>query len=319
MWRYVVKRLLILIPVVICVAIVIFTLLYFTPGDPVQSMLGSNATAAAIEQKRAELGLDQPYIVQLGEFLRDLFLHGNLGNSYMDNTSVMAQMLSRLPRTTLIAVICILLQLGGGIPLGVTAATHQNKWPDKFCTLLAMFTVSMPAFWIALMLILIFSLKLDLLPSFGVGSWQCYILPCVALGISGVGQMARLTRSQMLEVIHADYCVTARAQGIPERTILYKHALPNALIPIITSTGTHFGAVLGGTVVIETVFSIPGVGMYIIDAISARDYPIVRGGVVVLAILFCLIMMLVDLCYAFVDPRIKAQYEQHKKAVKSNE
>jgi peptide/nickel transport system permease protein len=312
MWRYVVRRLLILIPVIICVAIVIFSLLYFTPGDPAEAVLGSNATQEQLDQKREELGLDQPYVVQLGRFLVQLFIHGDLGTSYMDGTSVMSQLLLRLPRTALIAVMVMLIQVVFGIPLGISAATHKDKWQDTFCILVAMVTTSFPGFWLALILVLFFSLKLNWLPSSGVTSWTCYILPCIAAGLSGIGQMGRMTRSQMLEVKNADYCVTARAQGISEHTILYRHALPNALIPIITSAGTHFGAALGGSIVIETVFAIPGVGTYIMDAINSRDYPVVRGGVVILAIMFCLVMLLVDLGYAFIDPRIKAQYEQKR-------
>lgn len=312
MWRYIIKRLLILIPVVICVAIVIFTLLYFTPGDPAESLLGPTATAEQLAEKRHQLGLDQPYAVQLWDFLSELFLHGNLGTAFMDGTKVMQQLLARMPRTIIIAVMVMLIQVVFGIPLGISAATHKDKWQDTFCTFIAMSTTSFPGFWIALLLILLFSLKLDLLPSSGVASWQSYILPCIAAGLSGIGQMGRLTRSQMLEVKNADYCVTARSQGISERTILYRHALPNAMIPIITSAGTHFGSALGGSIVIETVFAIPGVGTYVMDAISARDYPVVRGGVVVLAIMFCIVMLIVDLCYAFIDPRIKAQYEQKK-------
>ena len=309
MWRYVLKRLLVLIPVIICVAIVIFTLLYFTPGDPAEAILGSSATPEQLAEKRHQLGIDQPYVVQLGRFLVELFLHGNLGTSYIDATNVMSQLMLRLPRTAIIAVMVMLIQVVFGIPLGISAATHKNGWQDTVCIFIAMVTTSFPGFWLALILVLVFSLRLNLLPSSGVESWVSYILPCIAAGLSGIGQMGRLTRSQMLEVINADYCVTARAQGIGERTILYRHALPNALIPIITSAGTHFGSALGGSIVIETVFAIPGVGTFIMEAINARDYPVVRGGVVILALLFCLVMLLVDLGYAFIDPRIKAQYE----------
>lgn len=313
MWRYIIKRLLILIPVVICVAIVIFTLLYFTPGDPAEVLLGPGATAELLAQKRHELGLDQPFVTQLGTFLSQLFLHGDLGLSYTDGTSVMSQLMSRMPRTLIIAVMVMVIQVVVGIPLGMAAATHKDHWQDTFCILLAMFTTSFPAFWIALLMVLLFSLKLNLLPVAGVESWTGYILPCIAAGLHGIGQLARLTRSQMLEVLNADYTTTARSQGTAERKILYFHVLPNAMIPIITSIGTHFGSALGGSIVIENVFAIPGVGLYMMDAISNRDYPVVRGGVVILAFMFCLVMLIVDLCYAFIDPRIKAQYEQKRK------
>ena len=181
--------------------------------------------------------------------------------------------------------------------------------------------ISLPGFWVGMILILVFAVYIPILPSSGVEHWYSYILPCVANALMGVGSLTRMTRSQMLEVIRSDYVVTARAKGVPERTILYSHALPNALIPIVTFVGTHFGRALGGTVVIETLFGIPGVGYYITQAVRNRDYPIVRGGVTLLALLFCLVVLIVDIVYAFIDPRIKAQYEgsgkkKKKKAAK---
>lgn len=313
MWRYIIKRLLVTIPVLICIAIAVFTLLYFTPGDPAKMLLSSDATEEQLAEKRAQLGLDQPYIVQLGNFLVELFLHGNLGTSYQDGTPVMYQLMLRFPRTIYLALMTMILNVVIGIPLGMAAATHKNKFADYFCTTFAMLTSALPGFWIAMLFVLLFALQLGWFPAGGVDSWKGYVLPTICAGLGGIGQLGRMTRSQMLEVINADYCVTARSQGISENSILYKHALPNALIPIITSVGTHFANSLGGSVVIENVFTIPGVGQYMIEGLNARDYPVTRGGVVLLAALFCIIMLIVDLIYAFIDPRIKAQYSQKRK------
>jgi len=309
MIRYVIKRLLWMIPVIIAVAIIIFSIMYFVPGDPTSVLLPSNATQAQRQEVLNELGLNDPFIVQLGKFLYSMFIKFDMGNSYIFGTSVAAELGKRLPVTALIAIICCVAQTLIGIPVGVAAAVHQNSFLDRLVIFLAMLGQSLPQFWVALTLVIVFSLRLRWLPAFGIDSWQGYIMPCVAIVIAGFSMIARQTRSQMLEVIRSDFVVTARAKGIPERTIRYKYALPNALITVITGIGTHFGRALGGTVVVETIFSIPGVGMYLVDGINQRDYPVVRGSVVLLAILFSFIVLLTDLSYAFIDPRIKAVYE----------
>ncbi|MGM9607543.1 MAG: ABC transporter permease [Oscillospiraceae bacterium] len=321
MIKYVLKRLLQIIPVLLCVAIVIFTIMYFAPGDPVMLAIGDNYTPERYAEVAARMGLDKGYFGQLWDFLKSLFLHFDFGTSYILKTDIKTELFARLPRTALIAAVCCLLQVVIAIPLGITAATHQNGLVDRFCILLAMVGISLPGFWVGMILILVFAVYIPILPSSGVEHWYSYTLPCVANALMGVGSLTRMTRSQMLEVIRSDYVVTARAKGVPERTILYSHALPNALIPIVTFVGTHFGRALGGTVVIETLFGIPGVGYYITQAVRNRDYPIVRGGVTLLALLFCLVVLAVDIIYAFIDPRIKAQYEgsgkqRKKKAAK---
>lgn len=314
MWKYVVKRLLWMIPVLLGIAVVIFTIMYFCPGDPAAAILENSATPAAIEAKRVEMGLDRPYIVRLLDYLNQVFLHFDLGTSYFQNQSVMSGILYRLPYTVTIAVICMLLQILIGTPLGITAAVHQNGVADRICMVIALAGVSIPGFWLAMMLVLLFAVRLGWLPPYGVGGIQYFILPCIANAFAGIASQARQTRSSMLEVIRLDYIVTARAKGLSEREILYKHALPNALIPIITVVGNGMGMMLGGTVVIESVFSIPGIGMYTTSAINNRDYPVVMGGVLFLGALFSLIMLLVDVIYAYVDPRIKAQYEGQQKS-----
>ncbi len=310
MIRYVIKRLLQCIVVAVGVAVIIFTILYFTPGDPVSLNLEAGYTQEQYDALAARWGLDQPFHIQLFNFLKDLFLEFDMGTSYTTNKSVNAEFMARFPRTAFIAILCCILEVVIAVPLGTTAAVHQNSFADRLCMFIAMFSISLPNFWIAMMLMLLFSLRLNWLPSSGIGSWSSYILPCVANCLMGLGGMARQTRSQMLEVIRSDYVVTAKAKGINPKRILYVHALPNALIPVITSVGSHFGAALGGTVIIESVFSIPGVGYYMTQAIKDRDYPIIRSGTVVLALLFCLCMLVTDLGYAFIDPRIKAQYER---------
>jgi peptide/nickel transport system permease protein len=205
----------------------------------------------------------------------------------------------------------MLLQIVIGIPLGVTAAVHHNGFADRLCMFIALLGVSIPSFWLGLMLVRLFALNLGILPAYGVGGIQYFIMPCICNSFAGIATQARQTRSSMLDVIRSDYISTARAKGVSERDVIYKHALPNALIPVITVLGNGLANIFGGAVVIETVFSIPGIGMYMTSAIGNRDYPVVRGCVVLLAIVFSFVVLLVDLVYAFVDPRIRAQFEVH--------
>lgn len=298
-----------MIPVVLGIAILIFSIMYVCPGDPAASMLGPGATQVQIEAKREEMGLNDPYIVRLGSYLKQVFIDFDLGVSYFYGTPVIDGLLSRMQYTLIIACVSMLLQIVLGTPLGIMAATHQNGIADRVCMFIALLGVSVPGFWLALMMVVVFAVNLGWLPAYGVGGIQYYIMPCIANCFAGVATQARQTRSSMLEVIRSDYITTARAKGLPERSILLRHALPNALIPIITIVGNGMGMMLGGTVVIENVFSIPGIGSYMTSAINSRDYPIVMGGVLFLGILFSLIMLLVDIIYAFVDPRIKARYE----------
>ncbi len=320
MFRYILKRVLLVIPVLVGVAIIIFTLMYFVPGDPAQIILGENAAQVQVLELREQLGLNQPYVVRMGIFVKELFINGSFGNSYIYGTDVGTELASRFPKTLVLAIGSIGLAMILGIPLGIRAATHANKAEDRVSMFVSMIGVSMPNFWLALMLVLLFSLWLGWLPSSGSKGWEYFVLPIVANALGGVAGIARLTRSSMLEVIRADYVTTARAKGVAERDVINKHALPNALIPIITICGGRFGGMLGGTMVIETVFSIPGIGSYLIDSINNRDYTAVQGSVIYVAFTFSLVMVLVDLVYAYVDPRIKARYEgQHKKRMKKKE
>lgn len=318
MVRYVVNRLLWMIPIVLGVAVLVFTLMTFCPGNPEEMILGSNATEADYAAKRAELGLDDPYIVRLGSFLSNAFFHLDLGESWYTSVSIMDSIKERLPRTLTLTIVTLVISFGLGMPLGIFAAVNQNKWQDNLSMLIALLGVAIPNFWLALMLVLLFSVKLGWLPAMGIGGIQYYILPALSGCFGTLATCARQTRSSMLDVIRADYITTARSKGVPENMVIFKHALKNALIPIITIMGSAFGRLLGGMMIIETIFSIPGMGTYVIAAVTSRDYPIVQGGTLFLAISFSLCMLVVDLLYALVDPRIKAQYTSAKKVKKVN-
>ena len=309
MWKYVLKRLVMMVFVVLGVAVLIFSIMYFIPGSPAQIILGSTATQEQIDELTHEMGLDQPYLVQLGKYLSDTFLHGDLGNSYQSKRSVAEELMERFPRTLTIAALSILITALIGIPLGIVAATHQGKWQDYVAVVTSMVGISLPGFWLALILVSWLCVRHQLLPAYGIGSWKNYVLPVISNSVIGISMIARQCRVDVLEVIRSDYVTTARAKGVSNKKTIWKHVMPNALIPLITSLGTTFASSLGGTVVTESIFVIPGIGLYMTNAISSLDYPAVRGGVVVIAIAFSFVMLVVDLIYAFVDPRIKAQYE----------
>ncbi|MBC5688377.1 ABC transporter permease [Mediterraneibacter sp. NSJ-55] len=307
MGKYILKRILLMIPVIIGVIILVFTLMQIAPGDPAEVILGMTATDAQKEAMRQSLGLNDPYIVQLGRYMSDLFFHFDFGSSYITGVSVTVEMMERFPKTLIFAVSSMVLSLVIGIPLGVTAAVHQNSVADYGTMGLALVGTSLPGFWFALVLILFFSGKLGWLPAYGIGGIEYWIMPIISTAFAGITTMARQMRSGMLEVIHSDYITMAKAKGVKKRSVIYKHALPNALIPVITVASMSFGTSLGGTLIAETIFSIPGVGVYIVNAVNNRDYPVVQGGVIILAVTFSIIMLLCDLLIAAIDPRVKAQ------------
>ena len=317
MGKYITKRILWLIPVIVGVTFLIFTIMFFIPGDPVAIMLGSSATQAEIEQAREMLGLNGSYLHRFWNYASGVFLRFDLGTSFQYGTSVTADMLTRFPRTFTLAVASMLISICVGVPLGVIAATHQNTVSDRASMIVAMFGVSMPSFWLAILLVLLFSMKLGLLPSYGIGGLKFYILPAIANSFGGIAGFARQTRSSVLECIRADYVTTARAKGVSEKKVLMGHILPNSMIPIITYAGTQFSGLLGGAIVIENVFTIPGIGTYMVQAINYRDYGAVQGSVIFSAITFSVVMLIVDVIYAYVDPRIKAQYENKQRSTKN--
>lgn len=307
MWRYVTQRLLWLLVIMVCVAMVIFTIMWFVPGDPAQIMLGVGATAQDIQDMREILGLNEPFLTQLGNYLWDL-LHLDFGTSYTYKIPVIEEFALRLPRTLTLGMISIALNILIGIPLGITAATHRNTFQDQGLLVSAMVFISVPQFFLAQMLVILFSVELGWLPPFGIDSWKCWIMPILAGSLAGIAQIARQTRSAVLETIRADFVTTARAKGLEERKVIYKHMLPNALIPVVSDLGMQLAMVISGSVVIESVFSFPGIGTYLLTGIQARDYPVIRGCVLLLAIFSAAVILLVDLIYAYLDPRIKAQY-----------
>jgi len=308
MAKYILRRLLMTVFVVVCATIIVFLVISSIPGDPASLILGPNATTAQIEEKRHQLGLDLPIIEQLGKFLFSAFIKGDFGTSWYKGVDVFAEMMNRMPRTLTLALITLGLNVIIGIPLGTYCALHRNKWQDRVLVVCSMFLAALPQFWLAIMMIILFSLKLGWLPSFGIDSWLCYVLPVMSGVIAHFCILMRNTRANVLDVVYSDYVTTARAKGVKERDVTYKHILPNALIPILTSLGASLANSIGGSIVLERLFAFPGLGLYMSSAIGGRDYPIVRGCVIIIAAFTAIVMLLVDLSYAYVDPRVKAQF-----------
>jgi len=290
------------------VSFIVFTMLYLTPGDPARMMLGEQATEEALEELREDLGLNDHFVIQYGNWLRRIVFEGDFGTSFHTRRPVMDSISERFPATVQLAAAGVLVAVAIGIPLGIISAIKQNSIIDNAAMLFALIGVSMPVFWQALLLILLFAVHLDWLPAMGLTSFRHLILPALTLGTGGAAVIARMTRSTMLEVIRQDYIRTARAKGQVESLVTRRHALKNALIPIITVVGLQFGFLLGGAVITETAFTIPGVGRLLVDGINNRDFPVVQGGVLLIALTFSLVNLAVDILYAFVDPRIKSQY-----------
>lgn len=308
MYKYILKRLLLLIPVLLGVSLLVFTILSLTPGDPAQLILGESAPKEAVLKLREEMGLNDPFIFQYLRFVKNAIL-GDFGRSYTTGREVFGEIFSRFPNTFVLAITGMVISVCIGIPVGIISATRQYSFLDSFSMVLALLGVSMPVFWLGLMLILVFSVKLGLLPSGGFDGLTSIILPGLTLGVGSAAIITRMTRSSMLEVIRQDYIRTARAKGVAEKVVINRHALKNALIPIITVVGLQFGGLLGGAVLTESVYSWPGVGRLMVDAIRQKDTPTVLAAVVFLATVFSVVNLLVDVLYAYVDPRIKSQYK----------
>ncbi|WP_115271446.1 nickel ABC transporter permease [Fusobacterium necrogenes] len=308
MHKYVLKRILLLIPVLLGVSLLVFAIMSLTPGDPAQLILGENAPKEAVLKLREEMGLNDPFFIQYFRFVKNAIM-GDFGRSYTTGREVFGEIFARFPNTLILAVIGIIISVCIGIPIGIISATRQYSFLDSFSMVIALLGVSMPVFWLGLMLILTFSVKLGWLPSGGFDGLKSIILPAITLGVGSAAIITRMTRSSMLEVIRQDYIRTARAKGVAEKVVINKHALKNALIPIITVVGLQFGHLLGGAVLTESVYSWPGVGRLMVDAIRQKDTPTVLAAVVFLAAAFSVVNLLVDILYAYVDPRIKSQYK----------
>ena len=319
MAKYIARRLLMIIPVLLGAIIVVFTINFFSTTDPAMVKLGLAASdPVKLEAMRETMGLNRPYIVQLGEYLWNL-LHGDFGDSYVYSKTVWELIGSRIPNTLKIGLGAMVISVCIGIPLGLVAALHQNSALDYATTAFAVFMNAMPGFLVAVLLMIVFGLKLKVLPTSGADSWQSFILPIVAAGIGPICQDARMTRSSVLEIIRQDYIRTARAKGIAEGKVITKHVLKNSLIPILTMVGSGLGTCLAGSILVEMIFNIPGMGMLINSSIMQKDFITVQGCVVVCAVVVALANLLTDLAYAFVDPRIMAQYTggNKKKAKKA--
>lgn len=321
MWKYILKRIIMLIPVMLATIFVVYFIMDQSDVDPAKVMLGESATIESVANLREELGLDDPFLIRYARYVGDL-IRGDMGVSYTYKTSVADQIKDRLPNTFLLASCGVLFSIIIGIPIGVIAARKQYSIFDNVSMVFSLIGASAPAFWIGLLLVLIFSLQLRIFPASGMGKgfWgaaKSLVLPAVTIGMSGAAAAARTTRSSMLETIRQDYIDTARAKGTSEFVITFRHMLKNALIPVITTVGLHFGVLLGGSVLTETVFAWPGIGRFVIESIKTQDIPSVLGCVVTLAIMFTIVNLLVDILYAYVDPRIKSQYKSSRKAVKA--
>jgi peptide/nickel transport system permease protein/oligopeptide transport system permease protein len=304
MLQYVLKRLFSAIPVLFGISLLLFFMLRMLPGDPAQVLAGQMASQEDIKLIRHQLGLDRPIFVQYGLFLSRL-AKLDLGRSARTQSPVIKEIWARLPNTVLLAVAAITLACLFGIPAGIISATRPYTWIDYLFTSMALFGISMPVFWLGLMLIVIFSLVLHWLPAGGIGSWKHVILPSFTLAAFVVAFITRMTRASMIEALSQDYTTTARSKGLTEKVVIVKHALKNALIPIITVVGLQFGLLLGGAVLTETVFAWPGIGRLIVDSILARDYPVIQGTILIFGLLYILVNLFVDITYAFIDPRIR--------------
>jgi len=299
----VIRRLLLAVPVLIGVSILVFAIIRFIPGDPARAIAGVHASPEYIEQVRRELLLDEGLHVQYFVYMSNL-LRGDLGRSTFTRRPVTVELSERFPNTLVLAASAMFVASILGLSAGIISATKRYSLFDNFSMLAALIGVAAPVFWLGVMFQLLFSVNLGWLPSGGIGTWKHLVLPALTLGLATAALIARITRSSMLEVLGQDYITTARSKGLVERIVIYKHALKNALIPVVTVMGLQFGTLLGGAVLTETVFSWPGIGRLMVDSILARDYPVVQGAVLLLAVFFVMINLVVDVIYAFLDPRI---------------
>jgi peptide/nickel transport system permease protein len=312
MTAYILRRLVMLVPVILVVGVVVFALVHLTPGDPAAVILGDSATPEDIERLREQLGLNDPLPVQFVRWFGDVLLL-NFGESIFIGEPVTQALLDRVQPTLLLTIYALSIQVSIGIPAGVLAAIRYNSWLDRGLTVIAISGAAIPTFFLGIMLILFFAVRVRWLPSGGyvpltedpVQHVKAMIMPAIALGFSSAGLLARLVRSSMLDVLREDYVRTAWAKGLPERLVVVRHALRNALIPAITVVGASVGALLGGAVVTETVFTIPGMGRLVVQSIARRDYPIIQGAVMTIAMTYVLVNLLVDILYVYVDPRVR--------------
>lgn len=301
---YIAKRILQAIPVVLLVTLITFSLVHLMPGDPAAIMAGEDASRETVEMMRKAMGLDRPVHVQYWDWLSGVFV-GDLGTSLRDHRSVLPTIIQRIPATLNLVVASFIVSFVIGIPIGIISSIKQNTFIDGFARVFALLGISLPNFWLGLMLMFLFSHTLQVLPASGGGTIYHLIMPAIALGTASAGLITRLTRSSMLEVIRQDYIRTARSKGLGERAIIYKHALKNAMLPVVTIIGLQLGYRLGGSVIVESVFGYPGIGRFMFNRMLMRDFPMITGNLLVFAFMFILINLLTDIFYGFLDPRIR--------------
>ncbi len=315
MLNYIVKRIILLIPTLLLVSIISFSLLYVIPGDPAETILtgpGGGANPEAVEEFRIEMGLDKPYHIQYINWLNNI-LHGNFGYSFRTDQPVLGPILSGFRATLKLAIASMIISLVISIPIGIIAAIKQYSLMDNVSMMGALFGVSMPNFWQGLLLILLFAVYLGWFPVAGYGDHgdlEHLVLPAITLGTSSAAITTRLMRSSMLETINQDYILAARAKGLSERVVIGKHALKNALIPVVTMAGLSFGYLLDGSVVVETIFAWPGIGKLTVDSIYNRDYPMIQGCILFVAIIYMVVNLFVDILYTYLDPRIRYETKE---------
>lgn len=312
MARYILTRILHMIPVFLLVSFIVFTINFFSPGDPVGEILGPEASAEQIAEKREELGLNNPFFVQFGSYLIKIFTKFDFGTSYRTGRPVITEILERAPTTFLLTLSSMFIATVLGITLGIISATKQYSVFDYVANFVALFGASMPSFWLGLVLMLLFALQLGWLPASGLSTPLHWIMPSFAIATLPIANITRTARSSMLDVIRQDYMSTARAKGLSEYKIIMRHGLKNALIPVITILGLQMGRTLGGAIVTESIFAIPGLGLLMMNAIKSKNYPSIQGSILFCALAFCVVNLLVDILYAYIDPRIKAQYIRKK-------
>ena len=309
MLKYIAKRLAAMIPVILGVTLIVYLIMSLAPGDPARTILGEQATEEQVNELREEMGLNDPIIVQYFRYIWNL-LHGDLGRSYQSRIDVSTEIFSRFPNTIKLALAASLFSVILALPLGIIAAVKQNTFFDSFSMFVAIIGISCPTFWFGLILILVFAVNLKWFPVSGqVDNFRGMVLPALTLAFNSMAAMARVTRSSMLEVIRQDYIRTVRAKGVSQRNVILQHAVPNAMIPTVTVIGLRIGGLLAGAVICETVFSWPGIGRLLVQSIQSRNTPVVLGCIIIFSICFSLVNLIVDILYAFIDPRIKSQYQ----------
>ena len=307
MLKFIGKRLLTMIPVLLGISLIIFLIMNLTPGDASGLILGEGATKEAVEELREEMGWNDPVLVQYGRYMVNVLTKGDFGTSYISKVPVTHELAERLPNTVKLAIGSVVLMVMLGIPIGILSAVKQYSLVDNVTLLTSMLICAMPSFFMGLCLMLLFSLKLRWLPAIGADTWKHFILPCITCCSVHLAQLIRMTRSNMLEVIRTDYVRTARAKGASERRVIFGHALRNALLPVITIVGLNLGAMLGGAVITESVFSISGVGTMIVNGIRKKDTPSVMAAILLVAVMISLVNLIVDIIYAYVDPRLRSK------------